>query len=139
MHKGVIVKTLLYIKNNNLSDSFCESIKLLETLITIPMCSTEAERTFSSLKRIKTYLRNTMGQSRPGFPKVGQVAPLGAIWGSQGAISRKGAKGGAMTRKGAIREPFQFLAVFENYVNFCNSNFRILVFGPGFRFKIHFV
>ena len=64
MHKRELLKNLLYIKNNNLSDSFCESIKLLETLITIPMCSTEAERTFSSLKRIKTYLRNTMGQSR---------------------------------------------------------------------------
>ena len=28
------------------------------------MCSTKAERTYLSLKRIKTYLRNTMGQSR---------------------------------------------------------------------------
>ena len=28
------------------------------------MTSVEAERTFSTLKRIKTYLRNTMGQSR---------------------------------------------------------------------------
>ena len=28
------------------------------------MCSTEAERTFSALKRIKTYLIKTMGQSR---------------------------------------------------------------------------
>ena len=64
MHKGGLVKTLLHIKNSNLSDSFSETVKLLEILITIPMCSTEAERTFSSLKRIKTYLRNTMGQSR---------------------------------------------------------------------------
>ena len=55
MHKRGLVKTLLYINNNNLSDSCCETIKLLETLITIPMCSTEAERTFSSLKRIKTF------------------------------------------------------------------------------------
>ena len=64
MHKGGLVKTLLYIKNNNLSDSFPATIKLLKILITIHMCSTEAERTFSSLKRIKTCLRNTMGQSR---------------------------------------------------------------------------
>ena len=64
IHKWGLVKPLLYIKNNNLFDSFCETIKFLEVLITIYMCSTEAERTFSSLKRIKTYLRNTMGQSR---------------------------------------------------------------------------
>ena len=38
--------------------------QLLSILLTIPMCTTEAERTFTILKRIKTYLRNTMGQTR---------------------------------------------------------------------------
>ena len=64
MHKSGLVKTLLYLEENNLISTFSEISKLLNILITIPMCSTEAERTFSALKRIKTYLRNTMGQSR---------------------------------------------------------------------------
>ena len=34
------------------------------------MYSTEAERTFSALKGLKTYLRNTMGGSRLNFSSV---------------------------------------------------------------------
>ena len=64
MHKGGLVKILLYLEENNLRKTFNEITKLLSILVTIPMCSTEAERTFSTLKRIKNYLRNTMGQSR---------------------------------------------------------------------------
>ncbi|KAL3066136.1 hypothetical protein OYC64_016142 [Pagothenia borchgrevinki] len=33
-------------------------------MLTIPATSTSAERSFSCLKRIKTYLRNTCGQDR---------------------------------------------------------------------------
>ena len=51
-------------KENNLVKSFTKTAKLVNILIVIPMCSTKAERIFSALKRIKTYLRNTMGQSR---------------------------------------------------------------------------
>ena len=64
MHKGGLVNNLIYLEENNLIGTFSEIAKVINILITIPMCSTEAERTFSSLKRIKTYLRNTMGQSR---------------------------------------------------------------------------
>ena len=64
MHQGGLVKILLYLKEHNLTETFSETVKLLSILITIPMCSTEAERTFSTLKRIKNYLRNTMGQDR---------------------------------------------------------------------------
>lgn len=38
--------------------------KLLQVLITLPVSNAEAERSFSVLKRLKTYLRNTMGQKR---------------------------------------------------------------------------
>lgn len=38
--------------------------KLLQVLITLPVSNAEAERLFSVLKRLKTYLRNTMGQKR---------------------------------------------------------------------------
>ena len=57
-------------KENNLVKSFTKTAKLVNILIVIPMCSTKAERIFSALKRIKTYLRNTMGGSRLNFSSV---------------------------------------------------------------------
>lgn len=50
--------------NINLSTTFSETIKLLNILCTVPMTTVESERSFSTLKRIKTLLRNTMGQDR---------------------------------------------------------------------------
>lgn len=50
--------------NNNLADVFSETLKLLRILITTPMTTAESERCFSTLKRIKTFLRNTMSQDR---------------------------------------------------------------------------
>jgi hypothetical protein len=50
--------------NMNLSETFSEAVKLLNILCTLPMTTVESERCFSTLKRIKTFLRNTMGQSR---------------------------------------------------------------------------
>ena len=47
---------------NNLQDAFTKT--LLKILITTPMSTAESERRFSTLKRIKTFLRNTMGQDR---------------------------------------------------------------------------
>ena len=70
MHKCGMIKILAEMEENNLVKSFTEIAKLLNILIAIPMCSTEAERTFLALKRIKTYLRNTMGQSRLNSLKV---------------------------------------------------------------------
>ena len=58
------MKILLYLEEHGVPKVFNKITKLLRILITIPMTSVEAERTFSSLKRIKTFLRNTMGQSR---------------------------------------------------------------------------
>jgi hypothetical protein len=37
---------------------------LLVFLATLPVTTSSAERTFSSLKRIKTYCRSTMGENR---------------------------------------------------------------------------
>ncbi|XP_049319200.1 uncharacterized protein LOC111190798 [Astyanax mexicanus] len=48
----------------NLQDTFSETVTLLNILITTPMTTAEAERCFSTLKRIKTFLRNAMGQER---------------------------------------------------------------------------
>ncbi|XP_016386768.1 uncharacterized protein LOC107722802 [Sinocyclocheilus rhinocerous] len=43
---------------------FSETVTLLKILVTTPMTTAEAERCFSTLKRIKTYLRNNMTQER---------------------------------------------------------------------------
>ena len=52
------------IQSYNLQETFSETVALLNILITTPMTTAEAERCFSTLKRIKTFLRNTMGQER---------------------------------------------------------------------------
>ena len=53
-----------FINGNNLNETFSECVKLLKVLLTIPMTTSEAERCFSTLKRIKTFQRNTMKQDR---------------------------------------------------------------------------
>ncbi|XP_069481109.1 protein zwilch homolog isoform X1 [Ambystoma mexicanum] len=47
---------------NNLQETFSETVKLLRILITTPMTTSESERCFTTLKSIKTFLRNTMKQ-----------------------------------------------------------------------------
>lgn len=53
-----------FIRDNNLCATFSECVKLLKVLLTMPMSTAEAERCFSTLKRVKTFLRNTMSQDR---------------------------------------------------------------------------
>ena len=43
---------------------FCEVERLLQLLLVVPASSATAERSFSCLRRLKTYLRNTMSQAR---------------------------------------------------------------------------
>ena len=38
--------------------------QLLKILATLPITTATSERSFSTLKRVKTYLRNTMGEER---------------------------------------------------------------------------
>lgn len=49
---------------NHLTDIFVETVKLGEIIIATPMSSSESEREFSCLKRIKTFLRSTMSEDR---------------------------------------------------------------------------
>jgi hypothetical protein len=49
---------------NNLQDAFHEVTTLVRINVTIPMTTAEPERCFSSLKLIKTFLRNSMTQDR---------------------------------------------------------------------------
>ena len=43
---------------------FCEVDKLLRIYLTFPITTATAERSFSTLRRINTYLRSTMSQQR---------------------------------------------------------------------------
>jgi hypothetical protein len=51
------------IRDENLSKDYPNLERLLRIYLTIPITSVSAERSFSALKRIKTYLRNTMDKS----------------------------------------------------------------------------
>lgn len=53
-----------FIQNHNLVETFSEILKLLNIILTTPTTSAEAERSFSTLKRIKSFTRNSMGQDR---------------------------------------------------------------------------
>ena len=44
--------------------AFPETLKLLQLVLTIPVSTAKCERTFSTLKRTKTYLRSTMNETR---------------------------------------------------------------------------
>lgn len=55
---------LTCIYENELQALLSESVKLLRIICTIPMTTSESERCFSTLKRIKSYTRNTMKEDR---------------------------------------------------------------------------
>nr|CAI5844592.1 unnamed protein product [Callosobruchus analis] len=55
---------LSFMLNNNLGETYSEVIKLLKIIITTPMSTAEPERCFSTLKRIKTFLRNSTNEDR---------------------------------------------------------------------------
>ena len=55
---------LSFLKDNDLQETVPEATKLLKLVLTIPATTASVERTFSALKRIKTYNRNRMHQDR---------------------------------------------------------------------------
>ena len=59
------IQPMQCLQENNLTDNFSEMFKLLEINATTPLTSAESERCFSTLKRIKTFYRNTMTNERP--------------------------------------------------------------------------
>lgn len=48
----------------SMEDAFPAVVRLLSLAMTFPVTSATAERSFSALKRIKSYLRSTMLQER---------------------------------------------------------------------------
>ncbi len=65
-------------RENNLEEAFAETVTLLKMIITTPMTMSESERNFSTLKRIKNFSHNTMGQQRTGHAVHGQSADSAA-------------------------------------------------------------
>ena len=67
-HENIVIKTasdateVLY--ENQLFDLLPVNSKLASIFASIPASSATAERSFSTLRRLKTYLRSTMGQNR---------------------------------------------------------------------------
>ena len=59
-----IVQVLVESDSRAIRSLFSEVTKLLKLYLTIPITSSTSERSFSALRQIKTYLRNTMGQER---------------------------------------------------------------------------
>ena len=59
--KHLILETVY---ENDLFDMFPEFSNVAHNLAVIPATSCSAERSFSALHRLKTYLRSTMGQQR---------------------------------------------------------------------------
>ena len=58
-----VAEVLQLMQENDLFDMLPEFAKV-KVLAVIPATSCSAERSFSALRRLKTYLRNTMGQER---------------------------------------------------------------------------
>lgn len=54
----------IFRRKPHLKELLTEFLKLIKLIMTIPCTSCTAERSFSSLRRLKTYLRNTMTQRR---------------------------------------------------------------------------
>lgn len=59
-----VVNFLKSDKGQHLRDMLPEMSKLIKLALTVPVTSCSSERSFSSLRRLKSYLRSTMGQAR---------------------------------------------------------------------------
>jgi hypothetical protein len=55
---------LLHLKTTNIDSALHQLTKLCELTVTIPASSAPVERSFSALRRIKTYARNSQGEDR---------------------------------------------------------------------------
>ena len=55
-----------YLKNFNKAEltNYFEIVTLLKLILVSPATNATSERTFSAMRRLKTYLRSTMGQAR---------------------------------------------------------------------------
>lgn len=59
-----VLEMYKFMKSNDLQTTFPNIEILLRIYITIPASNSSGERSFSTLKPVKKYLRSTMGQQR---------------------------------------------------------------------------
>ena len=59
-----ICELLKFINENGFDETFFEVSKLLKIVLVTPISTADSEKSFSTLKRIKTFFRNTMLQDR---------------------------------------------------------------------------
>ena len=59
-----LTELLQFFLDSNLDQTFVEMTRLIKILITVPMTTVEAERCFSTLRRVKDYLSSTMNNER---------------------------------------------------------------------------
>lgn len=62
MNAGNTLSLLKLMHENDLQDALFETVSLLKIISTMLMNTAESGRNFSTLKRVKTFTRNTMGQ-----------------------------------------------------------------------------
>lgn len=62
--KHNVNELVIFIKENSLNQTYSEVLKLCELVLTIPATSASVERSFSALKRIKTFSRNSTSEER---------------------------------------------------------------------------
>ena len=58
---GLLLK---YFMNNGLEKIFQETVHLIRLILTFPVSTASSERSMSALKRVKTFIRNSMSESR---------------------------------------------------------------------------
>lgn len=61
---STVLELRQFLQQSDLADCLPALSDIVQLILTIPVTSAESERSFSTLKRIKTYLRNTIGQER---------------------------------------------------------------------------
>ena len=65
LHNGCLQDLVKVIKTDQaISETLTELHKFVRLLLTVPLSTCTAERSFSALRRLKTYLRLTMSQER---------------------------------------------------------------------------
>jgi len=64
MKETALNRRISYLLSNNIEVGFPLYAQILKLLLTLPTNTATCERSFSTLKRIKTYLRSTTGQDR---------------------------------------------------------------------------
>lgn len=59
-----VTEIVTYIKDTGLDDVFSEAFRLGKHISTLPSTTVSVERSFSVLRRVKSYLRSTMSEER---------------------------------------------------------------------------